>query len=499
MTNSTTSTTPAGAGTTPGHAGTAPAAAGTAPAAAGTDAAGPTATSPDGGPGGRRLRVVVGVGGGIAAYKACQVVRTFTEAGHDVRVIPTEAALRFVGAATFEALSGNPVSTTVFDNVDEVEHVRLGHEADLVVVAPATADLMARLAHGRADDLLTASCLVATCPVVLAPAMHTEMWRHPATRDNVALLRSRGTVVLEPAHGRLTGADSGPGRLPDPEHIAHLGLAAVERPGIFRRTLEGCTVVVSAGGTREPLDPVRFLGNSSSGRQGFAVADVAAQRGAEVRIVAGAVDELPLPSGATVEQVETAREMEAAVVRAVTGEGWARPAAGTDPDGTAPDTDAADPASPADVLVMAAAVADYRPAVTADAKLKKGGDTPLDRLELTENPDILRGVVDRRAAGTVPAALRIVGFAAETGDPEHTPLEHARAKLARKGCDILMCNPVGSGRVFGRDDSSGWLLRSGVEGETVVPPGSKLLVAAAILDEVDAAREAAERPSGPVG
>ncbi|MEJ4098447.1 bifunctional phosphopantothenoylcysteine decarboxylase/phosphopantothenate--cysteine ligase CoaBC [Corynebacterium bovis] len=445
------------------------------------------------------MRVVVGVGGGIAAYKACQVVRTFTEAGHDVRVIPTEAALRFVGAATFEALSGNPVSTTVFDNVDEVEHVRLGHEADLVVVAPATADLMARLAHGRADDLLTASCLVATCPVVLAPAMHTEMWRHPATRDNVALLRSRGTVVLEPAHGRLTGADSGPGRLPDPEHIAHLGLAAVERPGIFRRTLEGCTVVVSAGGTREPLDPVRFLGNSSSGRQGFAVADVAAQRGAEVRIVAGAVDELPLPSGATVEQVETAREMEAAVVRAVTGEGWARPAAGTDPDGTAPDTDAADPASPADVLVMAAAVADYRPAVTADAKLKKGGDTPLDRLELTENPDILRGVVDRRAAGTVPAALRIVGFAAETGDPEHTPLEHARAKLARKGCDILMCNPVGSGRVFGRDDSSGWLLRSGVEGETVVPPGSKLLVAAAILDEVDAAREAAERPSGPVG
>lgn len=510
MTNSTTSTTPAGAGTTPDQAGTAPAAAGTDPAAAGTDAAaagtdaaGPTVTSPDGGPGGRRLRVVVGVGGGIAAYKACQVVRTFTEAGHDVRVIPTEAALRFVGAATFEALSGNPVSTTVFDNVNEVEHVRLGHEADLVVVAPATADLMARLAHGRADDLLTASCLVATCPVVLAPAMHTEMWRHPATRDNVALLRSRGTVVLEPAHGRLTGADSGPGRLPDPEHIAHLALAAVEQPGIFRRTLEGCTVVVSAGGTREPLDPVRFLGNSSSGRQGFAVADVAAQRGAEVRIVAGAVDELPLPSGATVEQVETAREMEAAVVRAVTGEGWARPAAGTGPDGdhtgTAADDSAADPASPADVLVMAAAVADYRPAVTADAKLKKGGDTPLDRLELTENPDILRGVVERRAAGTVPAALRIVGFAAETGDPGHTPLEHARAKLARKGCDILMCNPVGSGRVFGRDDSSGWLLRAGVEGETVVPPGSKLLVAAAILDEVDAAREAAERPSGPVG
>ncbi|MDH2455016.1 bifunctional phosphopantothenoylcysteine decarboxylase/phosphopantothenate--cysteine ligase CoaBC [Corynebacterium bovis] len=448
------------------------------------------------------MRVVVGVGGGIAAYKACQVVRTFTEAGHDVRVIPTDAALRFVGAATFEALSGNPVSTTVFDNVDEVEHVRLGHEADLVVVAPATADLMARLAHGRADDLLTASCLVATCPVVLAPAMHTEMWRHPATRDNVALLRSRGTVVLEPAHGRLTGADSGPGRLPDPGHIAHLALAAVERPGIFRRTLEGRTVVVSAGGTREPLDPVRFLGNSSSGRQGFAVADVAAQRGAEVRIVAGAVDELPLPSGATVEQVETAREMEAAVLRAVTGEGWARPAAGTGPDGdhTGTGTDAtATTATPADVLVMAAAVADYRPAVTADAKLKKGGDTALDRLELTENPDILRGVVERRAAGTVPADLRIVGFAAETGDPDHTPLEHARAKLARKGCDVLMCNPVGSGRVFGRDDSGGWLLRAGVEGETVVPQGSKLLVAAAILDEVDAVGEAAGRSSGPVG
>lgn len=408
------------------------------------------------------LRILVGVGGGIAAYKACALIRTFTKAGHGVHVVPTESALRFVGAATFEALSGNPVSTTVFENVDEVQHVRLGQEADLVVIAPATADLMARLAHGRSDDLLTASCLVATCPVVLAPAMHTEMWAHPATRENVETLRRRGTVVLDPAHGRLTGPDSGPGRLPEPEHIASLALAAHDRFGIFRRSLAGRRILITAGGTHEPLDPVRFLGNASSGRQGFALADVAVQRGARVELVAGFTDELDEPSGAHITRIKTARDMQQAVAE------------------LAPSSDA---------VIMSAAVADFRPASAADAKLKKGGDADLATLALTENPDILRGLVEARRTGELPEELLIAGFAAETGDAEHTPLDLARVKLARKGCDLLMCNAVGDGLVFGQDSSSGWLLtpgeQPGAEEITEVPAASKLVVASHILDALE--------------
>ncbi|HJC84451.1 MAG TPA: bifunctional phosphopantothenoylcysteine decarboxylase/phosphopantothenate--cysteine ligase CoaBC [Candidatus Corynebacterium faecigallinarum] len=411
-----------------------------------------------------RLKILVGVGGGIAAYKACALVRYFTEAGHEVHVVPTDSALRFVGAATFEALSGNPVSTTVFDAVDEVRHVRLGQEADLMVVAPATADLMARLAQGRADDLLTASALVVDdCPVVLAPAMHTEMWRHPATRDNVAALRRRGTVVLEPAHGRLTGTDTGPGRLPDPEHIGALALAAAERSGVFRQSLAGRRVLITAGGTHEALDPVRFLGNASSGRQGFALADIAVQRGAEVELVAGHTDELPVPSGARITRVSSARDLESAVAE------------------LAPEVDA---------VVMAAAVADYRPAQRAEAKMKKGTDDDgLANLALTENPDILKGLVERRRTGELPEDLVIAGFAAETGDATHSPLDHARAKLARKGCDLLMCNAVGEGVVFGQQDSSGWILvpgdRPGAEDVTEVATSSKLVVAAHILDALE--------------
>ncbi len=416
--------------------------------------------SPD--PGSETLRILVGVGGGIAAYKACALVRAFTGAGHEVHVIPTESALRFVGAATFEALSGNPVTTTVFDDVDQVRHVRLGQEADLVVIAPATADLIARLAQGRADDLLTASCLVATCPVVLAPAMHTEMWAHPATRENVATLRRRGTVVLEPAHGRLTGPDSGPGRLPDPGHIATLATAARDRYGIFRRSLGGRRLLTPAGGTREPLDPVRFLGNDSSGRQGFALADIAVQRGARVELVAGFTDDLPVPSGAHVTRVRTARDLHATV------------------NDLAPGVDA---------VVMAAAVADFRPVTEADSKLKKGGAEDLSVLELAENPDILRGLVESRRTGDLPEDLLIAGFAAETGDAGHTPLDLARVKLAKKGCDLLMCNAVGGGRVFGRDDSSGWLLtpgdHPGEEDVVEVPAGSKHVVAAHVLDALE--------------
>lgn len=398
------------------------------------------------------LRVVIGVGGGIAAYKAAHLVRYFTERGHQVRVIPTRSALNFVGAATFEALSGQPVATDVFDAVDEVQHVRLGQEADLIVVAPATADLMARIAHGRADDLLTASCLVATCPVVLAPAMHTEMWLNPATVDNVATLRRHGLTVLDPAHGRLTGKDTGAGRLPEPEQIGELALTVLADREAFTRDLEGKKVVISAGGTHEPLDPVRYLGNASSGRQGYALAEVAAQRGAEVTLVAGVTENLPTPIGAELVRVKTAREMQQAVM---------------------------EHASSADVVVMAAAVADYRPAEVAESKMKKDSEADLSTIKLTENPDILAGVVEARRRGDVASTTKIVGFAAETGDENNSPLDLARKKLKKKGCDLLMCNAVGEGKVFGKPDSSGWILRPNGD-VTEVPEGPKTGVAAAI-------------------
>ncbi|RAV33151.1 bifunctional phosphopantothenoylcysteine decarboxylase/phosphopantothenate--cysteine ligase CoaBC [Corynebacterium heidelbergense] len=416
-------------------------------------------------------RVLVGVGGGIAAFKAPHLVRYFTEAGVDVRVVPTPAALKFVGAPTFEALSHHPVSTEVFDDVESVQHVRLGQEADLIVIAPATADLLARLAHGRADDLLTSSCLVATCPIVVAPAMHTEMWCNPATQANVDMLRSRGITVLHPAHGRLTGTDTGPGRMLEPDHIGALALAAYRsRPGAFDQSLAGVKVVVSAGGTHEPLDPVRFLGNSSSGKQGYALADIAAQRGAEVHIVAGVTENLPLPPGAQVTKVGTALEMHRAMEHA---------------------------AADADVVIMAAAVADYRPGQVAGAKLKKGSAANLSTLELVENPDILRSLVQSRGAERRPL---LVGFAAETGDTDGDPLHHGLAKLKRKGCDMIMCNAVGEGKVFGQEDSSGWILvappapgedatsRAQAEGGARVigvPNGHKLDVSIRILDVVE--------------
>lgn len=404
-------------------------------------------------------RIVVGVGGGIAAYKACHLVREFKEAGDDVRVVPTESALRFVGAATFEALSGNPVSTTVFDAVDTVQHVRVGQDADLVVIAPATADLLARLAHGRADDLLTATVLVATCPVVVVPAMHTEMWNNPATAANVRLLRSRGITVMEPAHGRLTGADSGAGRLPEPAQIAELcrSVLAGHRP---EYSWEGRHVLVTAGGTQENIDPVRYIGNRSSGKQGFAVAEAAAQRGARVTVIAGNTAELPTPVGASVVQTTSTREMYDAVCQR---------------------------AADADVIVMAAAVADFRPAAEAGAKMKKGtDDDALRTVELVENPDILQWAVTARAAGELDPGTVIVGFAAETGNDTHSALDLAKEKLQRKGCDLLMCNDVSGGGVFGRGDNAGWLLSPG--DVTEIARGSKLDVAWQILAGVDGVR-----------
>ena len=391
-------------------------------------------------------RVVLGVAGGIAAYKAVELLRRLTESGHDVTVVPTRAALQFVGTATWSALSGKPVHDDVWADVHEVPHVRLGQEADLVVVAPATADLMARAAHGLADDLLTNVLLTARCPVVLAPAMHTEMWEHAATQANVATLRSRGVQVVEPAVGRLTGKDSGRGRLPEPAELYDICVRALAGRA---SDLAGCRVVISAGGTREHLDPVRFLGNRSSGKQGYALARTAAARGAEVVLVSSAV--LPDPAGVTVRRVTSALELRDAVL----AEGKA-----------------------ADVVVMAAAVADYRPAERLGTKRKK---TESMTVELVQNPDVLAELVAARKPGQV-----LVGFAAETGDDDGDVLTHGRAKLARKGCDLLVVNEVGeTGHPTGFEtDANAVTILAADGGSTEVPLGSKDAVADAVWDAV---------------
>ncbi|GAA4750175.1 bifunctional phosphopantothenoylcysteine decarboxylase/phosphopantothenate--cysteine ligase CoaBC [Modestobacter marinus] len=433
-------------------------------------------------------QIVLGVGGGVAAYKSALLLRALTESGHDVRVVPTASALRFVGAATFEALSGNPVSTEVWDDVPEVAHVRIGQRADLVLVNPATADLLARAAAGRADDLLTATLLTAHCPVVFVPAMHTEMWLHPATQDNVATLRRRGAVVLPPAVGRLTGPDSGPGRLPEPADVAALAeLVLSAGAGALAPDLSGRRVVISAGGTREPLDPVRFLGNRSSGLQGWALARVAAARGAEVVLVAANVD-LPAPFGVRVVRVETAEELRLAMSSESSGR-QSSESSGRQPSessGRQPAESSAQDAlplargeaRPADVVVMAAAVADFRPATVAGSKLKKGGAAEPSSVELVRNPDVLVELVAARPAGQL-----VVGFAAETGDAEGDVLTHARAKLARKGVDLLVVNDVSAGRVFGRTENEVTVLAADGSA-TAVPAGRKDAVAAAIWDVV---------------
>src|SRR5262245_1617722 len=397
-----------------------------------------------------RPSVVLGVAGGIAAYKAAELLRRFTEGGHDVTVVPTPSALHFVGEATWAALSGKPVTTEVWEQIHEVPHVRIGKSADLVVVAPATADLLARAAHGRADDLLTNVLLTARCPVVFAPAMHTEMWEHPATQANVATLRERGCLVIEPAVGRLTGADSGPGRLPEPDEIYAVCLDVLAR-GVTAPDLAGRTVVVSAGGTREPLDPVRYLGNRSSGLQGYALARAAAARGAEVTLVAANVA-LPDPAGVKVVRVETTAQLRQEVVAA---------------------------AAAADAVVMAAAPADFRPVDVSTAKIKKSADGSAPPIELTQNPDILHEIsTDRTRSGQV-----VVGFAAETGDSSGTVLDLAREKLVRKGCDLLVVNDVSGGAVFGSPENEAVIL--GANGSaTEVPRGSKTALAHVIWDEV---------------
>ncbi|MFY9220859.1 MAG: bifunctional phosphopantothenoylcysteine decarboxylase/phosphopantothenate--cysteine ligase CoaBC [Candidatus Nanopelagicales bacterium] len=387
--------------------------------------------------------MLLGVSGGIAAYKACTVLRLLRESGHEVRVAPTEAALRFVGAPTWEALSGHPVTTSVWTNVHRVAHVELGRWAELVIVAPATADLLARAAVGLADDLLTTSLLTATCPILLSPAMHTEMWQNPATQANVALLRSRGFHVLDPAVGRLTGADSGSGRLPDPTDIVAAGLALLAPQDFIGRH-----VLVSAGGTREAVDPVRYLGNRSSGRQGVAIAQRAAERGARVTLVGANLD-VVVPAGIDVVAVESAEQMGVAML------------------GLLPT---------ADVIIMAAAVADFRPSDVSDHKIKKTSSAPT-AIELRTNPDVLTTLTAARTPGQI-----FIGFAAETIGGDELMLA-GRDKLQRKGCDLLVANDVSGGQVFGQSTTAAIIVDSR-GGLLAVPSTTKIDLADQLLDVV---------------
>ena len=472
------------------------------------------------------MRIIVGIGGGIAAYKAAMLLRLFAKNGDEVIAMPTPNATKFVGVPTLEALSGNPVSTDVFDRVPEVNHVRQAEQADAVMIAPATADLLARLAAGRADDLLSSTVLTTHAPVILAPAMHTQMWEHPATQANVQTLRSWGYHVIEPAIGRLTGPDSGPGRMPEPEDIFAVALDVIARfpkgqvhpvytPGYapteplytgteqermaaaraatltsallgqgdssqvepgqvdsgqatgasesLRGPLAGRLVVITAGGTREALDPVRFLGNRSTGKQGVALAEAARDLGATVHLI-GANLEVPAPEGVQVTRVVSALELREATLEA---------------------------SAAADVLIMSAAVADFRPAEFAEFKIKKSADSEdAPVIQLVRNPDILREVVVRRqqareAGESTLGPKLIVGFAAETGSAEKTPLELGREKLQRKGTDFLAVNTVGVNRGFGTDDNTITLL-STLNDEAPVFSGSKKELSVRLLEHVAA-------------
>ncbi|GAA3658728.1 bifunctional phosphopantothenoylcysteine decarboxylase/phosphopantothenate--cysteine ligase CoaBC [Microbacterium marinilacus] len=400
------------------------------------------------------MNIVVGVTGGIAAYKTVQLVRLLVRDGHDVHVVPTDDALRFVGAPTWEAISRNPVTTSVHDDVAQVRHVALGQAADVVVVAPATANTIAKIAVGLAGDLLGTTLLATRAPVLVAPAMHTEMWQHAATRANIATLRARGVRIVGPDSGRLTGADSGPGRMSEPETI-HREVSRMLAAGA---DLDGTRVVVSAGGTREPIDPVRFIGNRSSGRQGIAIALAAADRGADVTLVAAHVEDAQLDAA----HAHPAIRVETAGTAAELGERM-RALAGS-----------------ADVIVMAAAVADYRVADVSDHKLAKEDGAPV--LSLVENDDILAGLAGARRDGQT-----IVGFAAEMPTDHETVLERGIRKRRRKGVDLLAVNEVGWEAGFERAENAVALI--GSDDQVVAEAtGSKREVADALLDAIVALR-----------
>ncbi len=406
----------------------------------------------------RTVNIVVGVTGGIAAYKTVHLVRLLTKAGHDVTVVPTEDALRFVGTPTWEALSRHPVTTSVHDDVARVRHVALGQNADLVVVAPATANTIAKITAGIADDLLGTTLLATEASVLLAPAMHAEMWRNAATQANIATLADRGVHFVGPADGELAGGDSGPGRMVEPEDIAAAATAL-----LAPRDLDGLRVAVSAGGTREPIDPVRFLGNRSSGRQGVALAAEAAARGASVTVVAANVSadvlaDVRHPS-VDVVPVGTAAELAAAMTEA---------------------------ARTADIVLMAAAVADYRPASASDQKLTKE-QGPLTRIELVENEDVVAGLAANRADGSAPDGQVIVAFAAETLPDAEDRRDRARRKRERKGVDLLAVNLADAEHGFERHDNAVEIIGPG--GEVVASAaGSKREVARAIVDAARAMR-----------
>ena len=397
------------------------------------------------------MNIVLGVSGGIAAYKVASLLRLLKESGHDVHVVPTKAALNFVGQATWEALSGHPVTTEVWDDVNEVPHVSIGQQADLVLVAPATADLISRTASGAANDLLTNILLTARCPIVFAPAMHTEMWENKATQENVATLRSRGITVIDPAVGRLTGADTGAGRLPEVDQIAEIALALVS--GV-EKDLLGKKFLITAGGTREYIDPVRFIGNRSSGKQGIALAKVARDRGAEVTLICANVV-LPIPAGIEVINVETSTELAKAVQSQ---------------------------SATAQVIVMTAAVADFTPKNYSATKIKKTEDQIVPNIELERTEDILQSLVDNKSRDQY-----IVGFAAETGDSQASVIEHGLAKLNRKNCDLLVVNEVGRTKGFGADDNSVIILSRASQLAIEVPTSSKTAIATQVLNVISAA------------
>ena len=394
-------------------------------------------------------RIVLGVTGGIAAYKTVALARLLVEAGHAVRVVPTVASLEFIGAATWQALTGAKAVTDVFDDSARVDHVALGQEADLIVIAPATADFLARAAAGMGNDLLTAVLLASKSPLIIAPAMHSEMLSHPATQANIATLEARGATVLDAPPGRLTGLDSGPGRMMEADEIFEYVQHRVKSPP---QDLAGKRVVVTAGGTREALDPVRYLGNYSSGKQGFAVAREAAARGAEVALVA-ANSSLRVPAGVRRADVLSAQELREVV------EGLA---------------------ASADVVIQAAAVADFRPANYVPTKVKRADSPERVSLEMVENPDILAELVAARQPGQV-----IVGFAAETGDAMASAFDHARSKAMSKGTDLTVANVVADGQVFGEDNND-VIIFDGTGREVRRALGTKAEVASAIIDEVAA-------------
>jgi phosphopantothenoylcysteine decarboxylase/phosphopantothenate--cysteine ligase len=368
----------------------------------------------------RVREVILGVGGGIAAYKSCELLRRLQDRGYSITVVPTPSSLNFVGAATWEALSGRPVTTQVWERVDEVRHISLAASADALIIAPATADLIARIAAGRADDLLTNLVLAVDVPILVVPAMHPQMWLDPATVSNVEILRSRGFIVMDPEVGRLTGDDVGPGRFPETITI----IDKFEKLISAKKDLIGVQVLVTAGGTREAIDPVRFIGNRSSGRQGSAVARAARDRGAKVKMILAnsqlSTQEVQELNGIEVIAVETATEMHAVLEKEF-------------------------PAS--NLLVMSAAVADARPSQISDEKIKKG---QLKDIQLIENPDLLKSIANMRDKQI------IIAFAAET----NSDIGAAQAKMMAKGANILYLNDVSGGAIFGSDSTEGFILTS---------------------------------------